>query len=616
MGFAMLAAVGDSKRGRVYLPADADQIKAAQSANPSGYPETDLPDEALGFRVQNYGIKTHAQMFTKRQLATLVAMSDSVRVVRGEILKDSLAAGLSRAESEAYSHLIAVFLAMAIDRCADFNNSFCGWSASNQKVMHLFGRQIIPMVWDFAEANMLGATVGSWLTCSAYVADCIETLTVGSESGGVATLRDAATQIDEASGLLVSTDPPYYNNIGYAALSDFFYIWLRRTIGDQYPDLFSTVLVPKLPELVASPELFNGDSRKAKEHFESGFRKAFVALRGKVDCRFPLTVYYAFRQDDEDDASAGAGEVPDEAGATIDLTTGWETLLEALLSSGFQITATWPIRASQAWRMRAMGSNALASYIVLACRVRPEEAPKATSVEFRNLLRKTLPQALLHLQQGNIVPVDFAQAALGPGMAIYSEFAKIVEPDGKAMGVRSALALINRILDEVLAEQDSDFDANSRWAVAWFEQYGFSEGEYGVAETLTKAKNTSINGLVNAGIVLSKGGKVRLLGPNELMLGSGADGQVPCTWQIVNRLVGSLNSSGEKGAAQLLVGLGATADTARELAYRLYSISERKKRPSEALAYNSLVQSWPEIARLSRDAGVSAPAQTNFFGES
>ena len=393
---------------------------------------------------------------------------------------------------------------------------------------------------------------------------------------------------------MVSTDPPYYDNIGYAALSDFFYVWLRRTIGSLYPDLCSTLLVPKKQELIASPERFEGDKEKAKEHFETGFRKAFTALREKMDHRFPLTVYYAFKQDDED---SGAEE--DESVSGVDLTTGWETLLEALTSSGFQITGTWPVRASQAWRMRSMGSNALASYIVLACRPRPSSAPLATRKEIINLLRQDLPRALRNLQHGNIAPVDLAQASIGPGMAVFTRYAKVVESDGKPMTVRTALGIINQVLDEVLSEQEGDFDPDTRWALAWFEQYGTSEGPYGVAETLSKAKDTAIKGLVEAGVVKAGKGKVQLLARAELRDGWNPVNDKRLTvWETTQHLIRTLETKGEAEAAALLNKLGGIGEIARELAYRLYSICERKKWAQDAMAYNSLVIAWPELSKL------------------
>ena len=441
IGIALLAVVAERPRARMYVPADARQLEAAGNAAPDDFPDTELPEEALGFRIQNYGIRRHWQMFTPRQLAAMVSLSDQVKAIVSVVERDGVAAGLSDSEAHDYARDVTTFLGLAIDRTSDFNNALCRWSSGNEKVMNLFGRPSIPMVWDFAEANVVGESVGAWRTCSEYVADCIEVITAGTSAAGTATQIDAAAGADGLRNLLVSTDPPYYDNIGYAALSDFFYIWLRRTIGNLYPELFSTVLVPKVTELTAAPERFDGDRSKAKEHFESGFRNAFTALRDKMDSRFPLTVYYAFKQDDE-----ASGLEDDDASSRVDQTTGWETLLSALIASGFQVTATWPVRASQAWRMRAMGSNALASYIVLACRPSDAIARETDRRSFVAELKRELPVALRHLQQGNIAPVDFAQAAIGPGMAIFTRYGRVLESKGNAMTVRTALSLINQTL--------------------------------------------------------------------------------------------------------------------------------------------------------------------------
>lgn len=600
----LIAIVAEIPRGKVYLPADPEHESIARSAIPTGYPETDLPAQALGFRVQNYGIKHHWQMFSARQLTAMVVLSDLIKDSIADIEKDAAAAGLNTSDAKPYAATVATFLALALDRCADFNSALCTWNASNQKVMHLFGRQAIPMVWDFAEANILGESVGAWQTCSDYVADCVEVLAGNNAQPGSARQLDASAGANGVTNLMVSTDPPYYDNIGYAALSDFFYVWLRRTIGPQHPELCSTLLVPKMQELIASPERFDGDKEKAKQHFESGFRNTFTALQQKMDPRFPLTVYYAFKQDDE---SAGGDEDDGEAG--IDLTTGWETLLEALNSSGFQITGTWPVRASQAWRMRAMGSNALASYIVLACRPRPSNAPLATRKDMINALRENLPHALRNLQHGNIAPVDLAQAAIGPGMAVLTRYSRVIESDGKPMTVRTALGIINQVLDEVLAEQEGEFDADTRWALAWFEQYGMKEEAFGVAETLSKAKNTSIHGLVDAGVVKARSGKVQLVSRAELPPNwNPATDKRLTVWEITQHLIHRLETKGEIEAAAVLGQLGGLGDMARDLAYRLFSISERKKFTDEALAYNSLVIAWPELSKLAHSTQ-SAPTQ-------
>jgi putative DNA methylase len=614
LGAVMVAVVAEVRRGRTYVAVTNDQISCANPPMPHEYPDTDLPDEALGFRVQNYGIRKHWQMFTTRQLTAMVAISDLARAISEDAREDAFRAGLGSKLANQYAETVCTFLALAVDRCADFNNSLCRWSASNQKVMNLFGRQAIPMIFDYSEANILADTVGGWNTCSSYVADCVETIATGSAQIGQALQIDAASGSYPADQLLVSTDPPYYDNIGYAALSDFFYIWLRRALGKSQPELFSTVLVPKLPELTASPENFDGNRERAKEHFESGFRKAFSALRHKINPHFPLTVYYAFKQADED----GSGEDEDQSGNSIDLTTGWETLLEALISSGFQITATWPVRASQAWRMRSMGSNALASYIVLACRPRGSDAPQVASSEFRRELKRVLPAALRHLQQGNIAPVDFAQAALGPGMAIYSKYSRILESSGMQLSIRAAINIINQTLTEVLSEVEDEFDADTRWAIAWFEQFGFSEGDFGDAEILSKAKVTSVSGLQQAGIVLAKGGKVRLLRPEELTADWDPQSDQRLTvWEMTHHLLRLYHyqTAGDEVTSDLLRKLGSNGEVARDLAYRLFKVAEKRKLSQEALGYNALVLGWPEIARLARDERtVPPPTQADMFG--
>ncbi len=595
LGFVMLAVVAEVSRGRTYLNVTEDQVTAAQVVDPYDYPDTDLPDQALGFRVQNYGIRKHYQMFTKRQLTTMVELSKLVKESKQEIHQDCISAGLSFDEADVYANTIVTFLALSIDRCASFNNSLCNWNPGNQKVMHIFGRGAIPMVWDFAEANFMSNTVGSWDTCLNYVADCVEVLTAGSSQIGEAVQSDAVNSVNDLSNLLVSTDPPYYDNIGYAALSDFFYIWLRHVIGDLYPSLFNTVLVPKMPELTASPERFGGDREKAKEHFESGFRQTFTALHSKINLNYPVTVYYAFKQDDENSGI----EQNNEEVSSIDLTTGWETLLEALISSGFQITATWPVRASQQWRIRAIGSNALASYIILACRPRPQDAPSCSRREFLSALKKEIAPALRELKQGNIAPVDLAQASIGPGMAIYSHYSAVLESDGKSMSVRTALGLINKALDTYLTEQEGEYDSDTRWALTWFEQYGHNEAAYGEAETLSRAKNTSVEGLSEAGIVEARGGKVRLYRREELDTDwDPAQDKRLTAWESAAHLIYALENSGEESAAELLAKLGSVAEVARDLAYRLYTVCERKGWAQDALGYNMLVVAWPRLKEL------------------
>jgi putative DNA methylase len=416
---------------------------------------------------------------------------------------------------------------------------------------------------------------------------------------GVASQVDARQQ-EWSRSRIVSTDPPYYDNVGYADLSDFFYVWLRRALKPVFPDLFATLAVPKAEELVATPDR-HGGKEKAEAFFLDGMTQSMHRLAEQAHPAFPVTIYYAFKQAESDVAEGTAS-------------TGWETFLDAVIRAGFATSGTWPMRTELGNRMRGMDSNALASSIILVCRQGAADAPTATRRDFVAALKAELPVALAHLQRGNIAPVDLAQAAIGPGMAVYTRYARVLDAEGKPLSVREALALINQTLDEVLAEQEGDFDADSRWALAWFEQTGFGEGEYGVAETLSKAKNTSVAGMAEARIVASKGGKVRLLRPDELPADWDPASDPRLTaWEVVHQLVRAVESGGEGAAAELVAKLGSKAEVARELAYRLYTICERKKRAQEALSYNGLVQSWPEITRLAREGGRARPAQGALF---
>ena len=457
------------------------------------------------------------------------------------------------------------------------------------------------MVWDYAESNPLSDSSGNFE--GGIVSIVAGLASMAPIASGYAKQSDAQTQ-EVASAKVISTDPPYYDNIGYADLSDFFYVWLRRSMKSVFPDLFTTLAVPKVEELVATPYR-HGGKEKAEAFFLDGMTQAMHRLAVQAHPAFPVTIYYAFKQAESD---GGDGTT----------NTGWDTFLAAVIEAGFAITGTWPMRTELDRRMIGSGTNSLASSIILVCRQRATNAPTATRRDFVNALKAELPGALAHLQRGNIAPVDLAQAAIGPGMGVYTRYAKVLDAEGKPLSVREALALINQTLDEALAEQEGDFDADTRWALTWFEQTGFADGEYGTAEQLSKSKNTSVAGMVEAGILESKRGKVRLLKPSELP--ADWDPQTDTrltTWETVHQLIRALEAGGESAAAALVAKLGAKAETARELAYRLYTLCERKKRATEALAYNGLVQSWPEITRLSREPGVvvTKPKDKDLFEE-
>jgi len=435
------------------------------------------------------------------------------------------------------------------------------------------------MVWDYAEANPFSSSGGNWLGNLEFIAKAVDN-SVRNPASGKAIQADA-TQLDDLQTTVISTDPPYYDNIGYADLSDYFYIWMRASLHEVFPDVFSTLLVPKTPELVADPYRYGGDKDAATEHFETGLMKSFSQMRRFVQPNYPLTVYYAFKQQ----------EIVVNEGTT---STGWETMLTGLVQTGFRIVGTWPMRTERSGRLVASGTNALASSIVLVCRLRPDDAQMTSRREFVNALRRELPAALREMQSGNIAPVDLAQASIGPGMAIYSRYAKVLEPNGDRLTVRTALQLINQELDAYLSEQEGHIDEDSRFAVAWFEQFGFREGPFGQADVLARAKNTSVDGLAHAGVLESGAGKVRLRRWAELdpAWDPRTDRRLT-VWETVHHLVERLNVYGEEGAAMLLAKMPSElAAQARQLAYRLYSICERKGWAEHARNYNALVISW------------------------
>ena len=592
----LMTIVAAADRQRVYLPPTPDAEAVAREAKPSWKP--DLPSRgtwASNAQGRRYGFRAFGDYFTPRQLVALTIFSDLVGEATKRVRNDAVAAGLPDDDrplrdggtgARAYTEAVVVYLTLGISRLADAQNSLCQWGPDANQTQHLFRRQAVPMVWDYAESSIFSGAAGDLTTSLGSMCRVLDQLVIGPLGSSVST----AAQSQELSvGAVVSTDPPYYDNIGYADLSDFFYVWIRPSLKPVFPELFGTLAVPKAEELVATPYR-HGGKVAAETFFLDGMTQALRRLAEQAHPGFPVTIYYAFKQ----------SETKGESGT---VSTGWETFLDAVIRSGFAITGTWPMRTERGARSISIGVNALASSIVLVCRHRPSEARAATRREFLTALRLELPKALRLLQTGNIAPVDLAQAAIGPGMAVYTRYARVLDAAGNPMSVRAALALINQTLDEVLAEQEGDFDADSRWALAWFEQYAFDDGDYGVAETLSKAKNTSVAGMVEAGLLASQAGNVRLLRPKDL-----SDNWDPAVdarltaWEAVHHLIRVLETRGETGAAELLAPLGGMAEVARELCYRLYTLCERKKRAAEALSYNSLVQSWSEIARLARSA--------------
>lgn len=648
MGSQMMAIVAEGPNGRVYLDPTPEHEAIANSAQPSWKPDTELSTHPQYMGAPRYGMTKHADLFTPRQLVALTTFTDLVAEAREKAIADAkvlrtadaTAAGLPNDDvplaeggtgARAYGEAISVYLGMNVSRLANRSSSICFWDTKGENVQQVFARQAIPMNWDFTEGNPFSNSSGNFLGQLEYL---IRVLENSVPNNGKVDQHDATlTHSDDAIPKIISTDPPYYDSVPYADLSDFFYVWLRRSIGSIYPTIFNTVLVPKAQEMVAD-HFRHGSKERAKEFFEASLIKVFQRINRLNHPDYPVTVYYAFKQTEEDSSSPDSlsqveqGEEDEDIDDPVPLSpsgrrargvrvsgtepmgrvsTGWETILEGLIQSNFSIDGTWPVRTEQTGGLRELGRNALASSIVLVCRPRPADAPKATRRQFLAELKRELPEALKLLQQGSIAPVDLAQASIGPGMAIYSRYAAVLESDGSPLTVRTALQLINQYLDEYLSEQEGELDEGSRWATTWFAQYQFEPGPYGEAEVLSKARNVSIESLEELGILEAKAGKVRLLRREEIAQRKekGADSLslllASSAWLITQTLIHTLDRKGEMEAAALLAALGDRGAVARDLAYRLYTLCEKKGWTQEALAYNTLVIAWPEINRLASE---------------
>ncbi len=599
LGVAPLAVVVEGARGREYVEPFS---KLPEVERPDHIDDVRLPEKLTGGAVMAWGLETFGELFTDRQLVALTTFSDLVGEAREQVLADALAAGMADdgvgiedggIGATAYADATALLLAFGVDHSARYSSTLATWNSTNQNVGHIFGRQALPMVWDFAECNPL---LGSLSIAAAvdWVAAAAEGAPVAAR--GYVEQLDTTVALAHAGPAVVSTDPPYYDNIGYADLADFFYVWLRRSLRSVYPTVLSTVLSPKEQELTATPHRFGGNREAAADFFEEGLRKAFHLMHEAQARDQVMTMFYAFKQEDRDKANGDAAS------------RGWETMLDGLLNAGFSITGTWPMRTERERGLKT-GTNALASCIVLVCRSRSEGAPLANRRELEAALREELPQALGRLTHGGIAPVDLAQASIGPGMAIFSRYSKVLEADGNPVTVRTALQIINQELDRYLAEQETEFDRDTRFCIDWFTQFGQSEGAFGDADVLARAKNTSVDGLVSAGVLEARRGKVRVLGKAELKEDwkPSEDSRVT-VWECAHHLIRRLDTGGEAAAAALATELGGgVSENARALAYRLYSICDRKGWADLARDYNNLVVSWPAI----RDrAAAGAPPET------
>lgn len=599
MGAVLMAVVADGPHGRIYLSPDAIQAQAACCEKPEDYPTQSLPIDPRNIWCVNYGLDTYDKLFTNRQLTALTTFSDLVGEAQAWAEADAIAAGLpddhiplreSGCGARAYAEAIAVYLALGVSRMSSYWSNLTVNDITRNKLGSVFGRQAIPMVWDYAEGNPFCDRAGNISNSFEIGARVIRSLPCGkmSEVSQWDAQRDC-----ELRDIVISTDPPYYDNISYADLSDFFYVWLRRALRGIYPELYGTMLTPKVEELIASPLRQEGSQEKAKEFFEDGMLATCRQLWQYAREDIPVTIYYAYKQQESDQSGTAS--------------SGWETMLASIIKAGFAITGTWPIRTELTTALKH-NVGALASSIVLVCRKRAADAPSTTRRVFLMELRRELGVALAKMQAESIAPVDLAQSAIGPGMAVFSKYAQVLESDGAPMSVRTALLLINQELDLYLNAQGGELDAVSRFCLDLYAQYAFNEILFGVADTLARAKNVSVAAVAECGAIFAGKGTVRLLCRDELP--EAKEGEKEPTWMLCQRLTQAMAVGGLKGTADLAsTRIASDVERARALAYRLFTLAELKKWTKEAYDYNALVSAWGEVRTEAEEIRQSRPEQ-------
>lgn len=604
MSAILMAVVAEGRRSRIYVTADDEQRLAAKIDKPEEYPCGELAKHFTGGSCVPYGLNEFHKLFTNRQLTALTTFSELVSEAQAKAEADAVAAGMKNDHlplrnggdgAKAYGEAVGVYLAFAVDKAANLWSSICGWMNDRGAFRETFARQAIPMTWDFAEANPFSSSGGCFELFLARCADTIEYFPLSLE--GIAQQFDAQSDCG-LRNIMISTDPPYYDNIGYADLSDFFYVWMRQSLKDTYPELFSTMLVPKVEELIATPYRHDGSIEKAKSFFEDGMLSACKQMYQYAREDVPVTIYYAYKQSDTDNRGTAS--------------SGWETMLGAIVNAGFTITGTWPMRTESPGRSIAQGTNALASSIVLVCRKRPEDAPQTTRRNLVSQLRRELRPALQKLQSSNIAPVDLAQSAIGPGMGVFSRYRRVLEADGSVMSVRSALQVINEEVDLYFNEQVGSLDAASRFCVDLYTQCAYNNIKYGEAEILANAKSTSIPMMASHGVLYAKAGVVHLMERSELP--TAVDSNESTVWLLTQQLTHAMATGGIEACAKIVWGIfGSGAESAKDLAYRLYTIAERKGWTEEGYAYNALVVAWPDIQSRAAAIKADAPEQMTLF---
>ena len=604
--YRLMAIAAEGNRGRLYLSPNEEIESIAKNIVVEDYPSAEIEHWPGCTNCVVYGYERFEELFTNRQLLSLVTFSNAIIEVRNSIIEDAIKAGMSKDNTPAinggkgavaYADLLCTYLSFALDKMADLGNSFCAWEPIAQCPRHLFGKQAIPMVWDFAEANPFSNSSGSWSTFINGIVKGIPKLASSVLSDAIpGKVYQAAAQAQNAiqNLVIISTDPPYYDNVPYSNLSDFFYIWLRRSLRNVYRELFSTITVPKMPELVAN-QFRHGGKEIAEKFFLDGMKQAMHNMARDCHPAYPVTIYYAFKASETRGANTSS--------------SGWETFLEAIVQAGFIITGTWPLRTENASRMRGQGANALASSILLVCRKREEKLGEISRRQFQRELRESLPIALVSMIGGTvgvspITPVDLAQSAIGPGMAIFSKYDAILNQDGSRMGVHDALILINRVIAQYLSPESGSFDADTQFCSIWCEQYGWSTGPFGEADILARAKGTTVEGVRDAGVLESGGGRVYLLKWAQYASewDPTKDKRTPI-WEACHHMIRRLNNQGESAAGELLAKMPEKGESIRQLAYHLYTLCDRKNWVEEARAYNELIGSWNSIATASHEVG-------------
>ncbi len=570
MGEIMTAVVAEGEHRKLYQSPTKADIQVTPYAKPTWQPRGKLPNQAMNLRVQGYGITDWYELFIERQLTALTTFSDLVKEVHVRISQDG--------RKTEYANAVCTFLSLVIGRATDGNSSFAFWRNSGENIEGVFARQVIPMMWDFPEANPFSNSTQNWMSQVEWVAKAVGNFPTSTNNGEVYQ-ADATTTPYAIDAPIIITDPPYYDNIGYADLSDFFYIWLRPILRDTYPELFAGIATPKEDEILANRLRFKNHN----VHFEKLLGKAFLQMRQHCPDKFPTSIFYAYKQQE--------GEENEE------ISTGWEKMLTALVNAGFQIVATWPMRTEQPKALKT-GINALASSVVLVCRPRSESAPAVTRTEFLQELKREMTPALDQLTRiANIRPVDLAQAAIGPGMEVYSRYSKVTRISGEIVSIREVLMHINNEITAYHEKETGELDPETQFCLTWLQQHGYTEGSFGDADVLSKARDVDTATMHNK-VLLRDRGKVRLLRPEEYVDRENSEDMT--AWEGCLRMVWHLSSEERSGGVS-----GCTAvaramrdyESAKRLARVLYAYYDARGDAESAARYNNLVTQWQYISQ-------------------